>query len=231
MLVYQHGLNSSGRSHKAGVLRRALAPRPLLAPDYPAHRPAQAVTALLAWFHRLPTPAAGDPGLILVGSSMGGFYGQYLARRLPVAHLYLINPALAPWDLFLPHLGETMTTAQGETYEVNAELIAATRPFGIADPCDGVPTSLFLDARDEVIDPAIAASLYHDCGDVHLFPGGDHAFRHMDALVASIREFLARPVLHQPPSDRATFQAGGGPPRGNRRSSREGINRRGDLPG
>jgi predicted esterase YcpF (UPF0227 family) len=40
MLAYLHGLNSSGRSHKAGVLRRALAPRPVLAPDYqPTARP------------------------------------------------------------------------------------------------------------------------------------------------------------------------------------------------
>jgi predicted esterase YcpF (UPF0227 family) len=189
------------------------------------------VAGLLAWFDRLPTPAACDPGLMLVGSSMGGFYGQYLARRLPVAHLYLVNPALTPWDLFLPHLGETMTTAQGDTYEVDAELIAATRPFGIADPCDRVPTSLFLDAGDEVIDPAIAGRLYRDCGAVHLFPGGDHAFQHMDALVASIRGFLGRPGLSQPPATRATFPAGDGPLGKHRRTSTEGISRRGDLPG
>jgi predicted esterase YcpF (UPF0227 family) len=201
VLVYLHGLNSSGRSHKVGVLRRALAPRPVLAPDYPAHDPTAAVAILVAWFARLPTPPAGDPGLILVGSSMGGFYGQYLARRLHVAHLYLINPALTPWDLFPPYLGETMTTAQGEDYTVTVELIEATRPFGIADPCDGVPTSLFLDAGDEVIDPAIALRIYRDCGDVRLFPDGDHAFSHLDALVTSIQEFLGRPVLPQPPSN------------------------------
>jgi uncharacterized protein len=231
MLVYLHGLNSSGRSHKVGVLRRALAPRPVLAPDYPAHRPADAVAELLAWFDRLPAPPPGDPGLVLVGSSMGGFYGQYLARHLPVAHLYLINPALSPWDLFPPYLGETMTTAHGETYVIDAELIAATRPFGIADPCDKVPTSLFLDAGDEVIDPRLAQSIYRDCGDVHLFPGGDHAFQHLDALVASIREFLGRPVLRQPPYNALPFQGRGGPLQGHRRSSREGISRRGDLPG
>lgn len=186
MIVYLHGLNSSGRSHKAGVLRRALAPRPVLAPDYPAHRPAEAVAALFGWFARLPPPGPGDPGLVLVGSSMGGFYGQYLARRLPVAHLYLINPALTPWELFQPYIGQGMTTAQGETYEVTAELIEATRPFGIADPCDGVQTTLFLDAGDEVIDPGVAQRLYRHCGEVRLYPGGDHAFQHMDEAIALI---------------------------------------------
>jgi predicted esterase YcpF (UPF0227 family) len=123
---------------------------------------------------------------------MGGFYGQYLARRLPVAHIYLINPALTPWDLFPPYLGQTMTTAQGETYRVTAELIEATRPFGIGDPCDGVPTTVFLDAGDEVIAPHIAQDIYRDCGDVRLYPGGDHAFQHLDELIASIAEFLGR---------------------------------------
>jgi uncharacterized protein len=210
MIVYLHGLNSSGRSNKVGVLRRALAPRPFLAPDYPAHDPAAAVATLIAWFARLPPLPSGDPGLILMGSSMGGFYGQYLARRLPVAHLYLINPALTPWDLFPPYLGETMTTAQGETYEVTADLIEATRPFGIADPCDGVPTTLFLDAGDEVIDPAIARRIYRDCGDVRLYQGGDHAFQHLDEVIASIAGFLRRRMPPQVLSDSPLSQRGVG---------------------
>lgn len=200
MIVYLHGLNSSGRSHKAGVLRRALAPRPVLAPDYPAHRPAQAVAGLLDWFARLPPAPADDPGLILVGSSMGGFYGQYLARRLSIAHLFLINPALTPWDLFPPHLGEVMTTALGETYAVTADLIQGTRPFAVPDPCDGVPTTLFLDAADEVIDPSIAARLYRDCGDVRLYPGGDHAFQHMDEALCCIGWLLRLKDEHRPRS-------------------------------
>lgn len=83
---------------------------PVLAPDYPAHRPAEAVSRLLAWFARLPSP--GDRGLVLVGSSIGGFYGQYLACRLPVARLYLVNPALAPWDLLPPYLGQAVDHTQ-----------------------------------------------------------------------------------------------------------------------
>ena len=189
MIVYLHGLNGSGRSHKAGVLRRALAPRPILAPDYPAQRPADAVAFLCAWFARLSRPD-GDTGLLVVGSSMGGFYGQYLARHLalPVAHLYLINPALTPWDVLSSHKGKSLTTAQGETYEITTELIDATRAYGIDDPCDGVPTTVFLDAGDTVIDPADAQRLYRHCGDVHLYPGGDHAFQHLGDVIPRIRD-------------------------------------------
>jgi predicted esterase YcpF (UPF0227 family) len=189
MIVYLHGLDSSGRSHKVGVLRRALAPRPLLAPDYPAHRPHAAVAMLSDWFARLAPRTAGGAGLILVGSSMGGFYGQYLARHLrqPVAHLCLINPALHPWDLFPPYIGQVRTDAQGETYRVTAQLIEATRAFGILDPCDGVPTTVFLDAGDEIIDATIAQRIYRDCADVNLYPGGDHAFQHLEQLIDCLR--------------------------------------------
>ena len=178
MLVYLHGLNSSGRSAKADILRERLAPHPVLAPDYPAHSPAAAVARLSAFFTDL-----GPVRPAVVGSSMGGFYGQWLARRFDFSHLFLINPALNPWDLFPPHIGETMTTAAGETYEVTADLIEATRAYGIANPCDGVPTTLFLDRGDEVIDYRIAEACYRDCGRLLIWDGGDHAFQHMEEAV------------------------------------------------
>lgn len=193
-LVYLHGLDSSGQSHKAGVLRKRLAPVPLLAPDYPAHRPAQAVARLTEVF-------AGLAGAIfVVGSSMGGFYGQYLARRFSFAHLYLVNPALEPWALMLPYVGTLRTTARGETYAVSSTLGEELRAFGVSNPCDGVPTTLLLNMGDEVIDYRIAAGLYRDCGRVLVYPGGDHAFAHLTEAVEVIRADLAAAAgsAHQP---------------------------------
>lgn len=185
MLVYLHGLNSSGRSAKAIRLRELLAPHSVLAPDYPAHRPQAAVERLAGFF-------AGLEGArpAVVGSSMGGFYGQWLARRWTFSHLFLINPALTPWDLFPPHVGEWMTAADGETYRVTMELIDRTRPYRIADPCDGVPTTLFLDRGDETIDYRIAQSIYRHCGRLMIWDGGDHAFQHLEEAAEVIRRHL-----------------------------------------
>lgn len=186
MLVYLHGLNSSSRSFKAQLFKERLSPHPLLAPDYPAHRPLAAVEQLSAFFTGL---GAVCPAVI--GSSMGGFYGQWLARRFNFSHLFLINPALTPWNLLAPYRGETQTTAGGETYHITDALIEGTRPYGIADPCRaGVPTTLFLDRGDEVIDYRIAESLYRDCGRLLIWDGGDHAFQHLDAAVDCIRSHL-----------------------------------------
>ena len=185
-LIYLHGLNSSGRSHKASVLCERLAPTPVLSPTYPAHRPDAAVAQL----SDLLAAIAGAPAPLIVGSSMGGFYGQHLARHCPVVHLFLINPALTPWALLAGYQGASMTTADGEPYTLTGDRVEATRRYGIADPCDGVPTTVFLDQGDEVIDARIAARLYRRCGEVLSFPGGDHAFAHLDAAVGVIRARL-----------------------------------------
>jgi predicted esterase YcpF (UPF0227 family) len=185
MLVYLHGLNSSSRSVKAAVLRERLAPHRVLIPDYPAHRPEAAVDSLTRFFGEL---SAARPAVL--GSSMGGFYGQWLARRFAFSHLFMINPALTPWELFQHRIGEVMTTARGEVYEVTVELIERARPFGIADPCDGVPTTLFLDQGDEVIDYRVAERIYRPCGRLMIWDGGDHTFQHMDEAIAVIRAQL-----------------------------------------
>ena len=184
MLIYLHGLNSSSQSYKAGLLRERLAPLPVHAPSYPAHRPDDAVERLRNIFRDLAPTA---PPLV-VGSSMGGFYGQYLARRISFAHLFLINPALTPWDLLQDYEGQTQTTATGKTYLVDHDLIESTRKLRIDDPCDGTPTTLLLDKGDEVIDYRIAETLYRSCGRLIIFEGGDHGFQHLEEAIEAIRE-------------------------------------------
>jgi len=185
MIVYLHGLNSSSGSAKAALLRDRLAPEPILTPDYHAQDPERAIAELSNFFTGL-----AEQRPIVVGSSMGGFYGQWLARRFAFSHLFMINPALTPWQFFRHRLGETMTTARGESYVLTAELIDRTRPYGVQNPCDGVPTTLFLDRGDEVINYRIAESIYRPCGRLLIWDGGDHAFQHMDEAIEVIREQL-----------------------------------------
>jgi len=188
MLIYLHGLNSSNQSRKGKVLRERLAPSRVLVPAYPAHRPDAAIAKLSDFFRGLPE----GPLPLVVGSSMGGFYAQYLARRFTFAHLFLINPALTPWYLLQSFEGTSQTTAYGETYVVDQDLIKGTRKYGINTPCDEVPTTLFLDQGDEVVDFRIAESLYRDCGRLLIFPGGDHEFQHLEEAIPVIKEEAAR---------------------------------------
>ncbi len=185
MLIYLHGLNSSGQSAKGRLLVERLAPFDVRLVDYPAHHADAAVERLSQFFSAL-----GELKPAVVGSSMGGFYGQYLARRFAFSHLFLINPALTPWTLIAEHLGETMTTAHGEHYRITERLGERMRPYGIETPCDGVPTTVFLDRGDEVIDYRIAERAYRECARVCIWDAGDHAFQHMDQAIEVIRDHL-----------------------------------------
>ncbi|MCP3886867.1 MAG: hypothetical protein GY700_15640, partial [Propionibacteriaceae bacterium] len=79
--------------------------------------------------------------------------------------------ALEPWTLLQGFLGETGTTANGEVYTITESLIAQTRSYAVANPCDGVKTSVFADRGDEVIDYRIAEALYRNCARLAIFEG------------------------------------------------------------
>jgi predicted esterase YcpF (UPF0227 family) len=189
MIIYLHGLSSAGTSHKAAVLRKRLAPIEVLSPTYPAHQAGWAIAKLSRELdiHAGETARERQP-LLLVGSSMGGFYGQCLARQYRVDRLVMINPALRPWELLKQVVGWHYNEALGIHYFLSEKMIEATRRFAIEEVNDGVPTSLLLDQGDELIDWRIAAAIYQGIGELYCFPGGSHAFEHLDQAV----DILAR---------------------------------------
>ncbi|VAX06191.1 hypothetical protein MNBD_GAMMA26-957 [hydrothermal vent metagenome] len=184
MILYLHGLNSAGTAGKAVTLQDALAPVPVISPTYPAHRPKQAITELSQLIREL---ILEHPRLMIIGSSVGGFYGQYLARQFPVFHLMMINPALKPWDLLHGVDSEQQNFITGERYLLTTEDVAQIRCFEIKDINDGVSTTIFLDKGDEDIDYRIAADIYGDSGKLYIFAGGNHRFQHMDEAIEIIR--------------------------------------------
>ena len=186
MIVYLHGLNSAGSSGKASVLRQRLAPVEVHSPTYPAQSAAQAVESLNEALERQLRQADPKTPRLLVGSSMGGFYGAWLARRLGFQHLVMINPALQPWSLLKQVEGWQYNEAQDLRYFLSAEMVAATRDYATPPGEIGVPLTLLLDADDELIDSQATAEACRDVADIHLFEGGSHGFEHMDEAVAII---------------------------------------------
>jgi len=192
MILYLHGLNSAGSSHKGRLLREGLAPIPVDCPTYPVQLADQAVAKLNGVVQQaLVESTRRKQPLLLVGSSMGGFYGQYLARQHPVDQLVMINPALRPWDLLRQVVGWQYNEALDERYYLSEAMVEATRRYGIDRVDDGVPTTLLLDQGDELIDWRIAAAIYQGIGTTHSFSGGSHAFEHMPEAIGIIRR------LHQ----------------------------------
>ncbi|HEX9626992.1 MAG TPA: YqiA/YcfP family alpha/beta fold hydrolase [Acidiferrobacterales bacterium] len=178
MFIYLHGFNSGGASQKAAWLRERLAPIPVLSPTYPAHRGVEAATFLLDYIERARREHPDERKLVLIGSSLGGFWAQWLAPRVGAA-LVLINPALKPDAALDDVVGPQRNEATGEEYVLTAEQVRALRAYRI-EPCDpAVPTLVLLDEGDELLDSRATAGAYRGCGEILLFPGGSHRFDHL----------------------------------------------------
>lgn len=185
MIVYLHGFNSSGGSAKAAWLREHLPDIDVLSPTYPAHVADEASKVLRDYFARLRRERLKNEKLLLVGSSMGGFWARYLAPALG-AGMVLINPAMHPETSLLKAVGVNRNLATGEEYVLTEAQVSALARYGVPKCNPKVPTLVLLDEADEVIDYRVAEAFYRDCRRVIVYPGGSHQFDHLSEALPDI---------------------------------------------
>jgi uncharacterized protein len=187
MIVYLHGFNSGGGSAKATWLRQHLSDITVLSPTYPAHLADEAVKVLREYFARVCLEHPQDKALLLVGSSMGGFWARFLARELG-AGMALINPAMHPETDLLQLVGSIKNESTGEEYVLTAAQVNALARYKVSKCDTRVPTLVLLDEADEVLNYREAQAFYRDCGQVIVYPGGSHRFDHLAEALVEIRQ-------------------------------------------
>ncbi len=190
MIIYLHGFNSGGQSHKAAWLRAQLAPVPVFAPTYPAHRARDALRVLRKFIRRLRRENPHSRKLMLIGSSLGGFWAQRLAPEFG-ACIVLINPSMHPGETLARHTGRYFNEATGEETVLSNQDVLALKVHRV-EPCNPkVPTLLLLDAGDEVLDYRDAEAALCGCGKTIVYPGGSHRFEHLAEALPEIRALYA----------------------------------------
>jgi len=191
MIIYLHGFNSGGQSHKAAWLRAQLAPVPVFAPDYPAHRAREALRVLRKFIRRLRRENPQDRRLMLIGSSLGGLWAQRLAPEFG-ARIVLINPSVRPDETLAHHTGHHHNAATGSETVLTADDVRALTAHRV-EPCNqAVPTLVLLDANDEVLDYRLAETALRGCGKTIVYPGGSHRFDHLAEALPAIRALYAQ---------------------------------------
>lgn len=189
MIIYLHGLNSSGNSKKAKALDDLFSDIEVIAPDIP-YDPVKAIPFLEVFIE-----ARNDGDLMLIGSSLGGYYAQYLARKYP-CKVVLINPALNPVPLLLGQVGEQTNYYTGKKYMLTEEIVRSLAQYDVINPGkDGIPTIVLLDEEDELIDYRDAKKRYDGIGRVEVFLGGSHRFDHLKESVEFIRQAYRPPPV------------------------------------
>ncbi|MDG6772963.1 YqiA/YcfP family alpha/beta fold hydrolase [Thiomicrorhabdus sp. ZW0627] len=202
--VYLHGFLSSGNSQKGQWLKQRLknvtasnnqaVSCKLFTPSYSMQNPSQSVDFLQAYIEDTGLPSSHVPWF-LIGSSMGGFYAQYLAQQYRVPYI-MINPALDPVGLMKDYMGEHQNPYSGETIIID-ETYRNDLANYYCKPNDEIPCLLLLDEKDEVIPYRQSYEMYRTGNPNHvtrLFNGGSHAFEHMSEAEEEIRNFLKKSV-------------------------------------
>lgn len=191
MIIYLHGFSSSAASHKAALFKEAFATTPFHILDYPAHQPHAAVASITRGI-TLALAETPDEPVMLMGSSMGGFYAQFLAAVLDVVDaVIMLNPALQPQLTLKPYIGSNINMVTGEPFEFSQQDFDDLAEYDRGPVPSGKPVLVLLDEGDEVIDHRVAAQIYCNRAEVVIYPGGSHSFEHIEQAIEEIRKFVS----------------------------------------
>ena len=192
-LCYIHGFLSGSTAAKAKALaayieanQEILGDFKFAAPDFP-DTPQEAYAALRAFCRELQA-AEPERLIVLVGSSMGGFFSTLLGAEFN-CKMVLLNPCTHPQDYIHYLVGPQFNEMTGTHFELKPEMITFLRELDEATVVRPELTRVYLGSCDQTLDWRKSMLRYNAC-DIQFVPGEDHAFTHnFAALIPSIMDF------------------------------------------
>jgi predicted esterase YcpF (UPF0227 family) len=186
--LYIHGFNSSPQSYKAQQLLQWFSGQEL-AQRYQI--PALSFEPALAIEQLCQRVKAGTGPLVLLGSSLGGFYATWLTEQLqhqrPIRSV-LINPSIRPFDLLSVWLGENENIYSHERYLLTRDHLQQLRDLHCPELADPSRYLLLTQTGDEVLDYRQGVEKYAD-SQQWVIEGGDHGFQNFEACWPRMFEF------------------------------------------
>jgi len=184
-LLYAHGFISSPDSAKVHLLRNYLQahyPRAQLQVPALSPKPREAMATLEAALQELPAP------VVLVGSSMGGFYSAHLANRHGL-RAWLVNPLARVAPYASDYLGDHIHAYTGESFCITEDDAQYLRSLEV--PTFQQPGQVLLSVQtgDETLDYRHAVQAWPDIPRVVSY-GGNHHFMGFDQWLPFGLRFL-----------------------------------------
>jgi uncharacterized protein len=196
-LLYLHGFRSSPQSAKARrVMGWLAAHRPEIrgwCPQLPPSPRAamDRVEAQLASWESEADAASGTPWrdrLVVIGSSLGGFYATWVAERTG-CRAVLLNPAVNPARDLAAYIGEQTTWHGDERFFFEPCFVDELRAMNFAR-CRAPERLLAVIAQgDEVLDWREMVGRYPG-STIRLLEGSDHALSDFDDHLDAVLGFL-----------------------------------------
>lgn len=193
LFIYIHGFNSSPKSFKAQCFSQYLSANHPLdefhAPQL-SDLPEQAILSLsyIIEQHLLPSKTISGSKIVLIGSSLGGFYATWLAQKYDLKAV-LVNPAVNPQELLIDYLGKNTNYHTQDEYEFTPDHILQLDRITVQHIINPQKILVMLQTDDEVLDYHLAEVKYLNA---HLMieKGGDHSFQNFEQHCDGIYQFL-----------------------------------------
>jgi predicted esterase YcpF (UPF0227 family) len=145
--------------------------------------PKQNISRLCAWVE-----ANLEKNLVLIGSSLGGYYAAYLAEKYDLPAV-LINPAVRPFDLLESYIGSHKNYHTDDVHQVTNEHMDELRALFVAEPLHVDKLMILLQTGDETLDYRLALEKYN--GSLCIVRiGGDHSYANYACDLPQIFDFL-----------------------------------------
>lgn len=175
-LFYIHGFLSGPNAAKAHALSNYIQEHKLdiylNAPDFP-DTPREAFAQLCELFAKEKVEHPGDK-IVLVGSSMGGFFSTILSQRFNFKAV-LLNPCIHPQLYFKALIGPQFNPLTQRHFELTNDMLPFLKELDESIVVRPEMLKIFLGMKDEVLDYRKAMLLFNAC-DITIVEEGDHAF-------------------------------------------------------
>ncbi|HEX7642252.1 MAG TPA: YqiA/YcfP family alpha/beta fold hydrolase [Burkholderiaceae bacterium] len=192
MILYLHGFRSSPQSFKARLLGQRLAELGLESryrrPQLPASPRAAAELALSLGREM----AKGGEELSVVGSSLGGYYANWLAEQLG-CRAVLLNPAVQPPRDLESYVGVTTAYHSDEVFEFKREYIEELKELRVEAITRPERYFLIAATGDEVLDWREMTAHYAGARQF-IIEGSDHGISEFAQYVDQVLAFCGVPA-------------------------------------
>ena len=195
MILYLHGFRSSPKSYKATLMAQAMKDRKLtdrwVCPQLPAS-PAQAI----ALANRI-IEQARDRGmnpetrLTVIGSSLGGYYANYLAENWH-CRAVVLNPSVYPGRTLAGQTGVHTLYHSDEPFTFLPEYVDELAEFATGKPAHPDRYYLLACKGDEVLDWRDMADWYAGSHG-RILEGGDHGISDFERWLPEVLDFALAP--------------------------------------
>lgn len=175
-LVYLHGFRTT-TSAKVGHFRKMFPDWDVVDFQYDPHKPDEAADALDDYLRPI---ARLNEEVIVVGTSLGGFWARWVTANYPFAGV-LINPSFQP--------DKTLPIGTYKCYDTGKDIIVDHTNLNEFDKykCNGRQYSTMLSMDDEIIDPQTTIDELTKTNRVATqFVGGGHRFDNVEAIKKEI---------------------------------------------